>query len=132
MTDLKVCTKCGELKTLADFHANKTKRDGRSSACRTCESLRDKSYGNRKTGWRKRNPEKAAALQRKCFANWMSTEKGMNKHKVEVEKMTKSYVASLLKFRSADVPSEILSLKRDQLQIMRMARLLKKSIKGEI
>ena len=34
--ETKVCTKCGEEKSLDDFYRNKNTKDGRMSECKTC------------------------------------------------------------------------------------------------
>lgn len=65
---MKKCTKCGKSKNLDDFYRNKSKRDGRSSHCKSClKAGRKISY--RKTGstgvqWKKDNPKRAAELER--------------------------------------------------------------------
>ena len=38
----KPCTKCGEVKPLSEFSINKSKKDGRSSRCKSC--LREQAY----------------------------------------------------------------------------------------
>jgi len=38
------CSKCGEWKPLADFHAHKTGKYGRAAACKVCEKLRRAHY----------------------------------------------------------------------------------------
>ena len=43
----KRCRKCGETKALADFHKDKTRKDGFSNRCKKCQSefMRGKSTG---------------------------------------------------------------------------------------
>ena len=43
-TITKVCTKCGEEKTLADFPKNKYGKNGRNSQCKVCNNLRIRKY----------------------------------------------------------------------------------------
>ena len=47
----KKCTKCGETKSITEFHKNKKHRDGRCSTCKEC----DRKNLNE---WRSKNPEK--------------------------------------------------------------------------
>lgn len=36
MGERKTCTRCGEEKTLTDFHKHRRRADGRQSWCKTC------------------------------------------------------------------------------------------------
>ena len=50
----KTCTSCGETKTVAEFHKDKSRRDGLSNACKCCNMARIAE-------WQKANPEKSRA-----------------------------------------------------------------------
>jgi 5-methylcytosine-specific restriction endonuclease McrA len=71
-TPAKTCTKCGETKPLDQFGRDKTKRDGRDSACRPCETARKRAYiaadraahRARCKDWAARNPAAALRLSR--------------------------------------------------------------------
>ncbi len=45
-TVIKVCQKCGEEKSLSDFHRNRTKSDGHNGICKGCQ--KDVDFNNRK------------------------------------------------------------------------------------
>lgn len=40
----KQCTKCGEVKCLADFFADKRRRDGKRSVCKNCSAVSNRNY----------------------------------------------------------------------------------------
>lgn len=62
---MKLCTKCNNVKPLAQFYASKTHKDGYHCYCKPCESLRSKAKNQlNKTNrlakakeWRKNNKE---------------------------------------------------------------------------
>lgn len=56
--ETKICTKCGEVKELDLFHADKSRKDGKYSQCKEC-----KREAARK--WRLENPEKVREHDRK-------------------------------------------------------------------
>jgi hypothetical protein len=83
---IKLCSKCGELKPLSDYHADKYKKDGVKSRCAECcrndrVEWRNKNIDKAKEQekaqyhkhremcmyrtnlWRKENPEKAKAIE---------------------------------------------------------------------
>jgi hypothetical protein len=41
---MKTCTRCGASKLLSEFNRNARSRDGRRSACRTCQRDADRAY----------------------------------------------------------------------------------------
>ena len=41
---MKTCSKCKEVKPLADFHRNRAKSDGRASYCKPCMKIRNYAY----------------------------------------------------------------------------------------
>lgn len=43
---MKTCTKCGEIKSRAEFSNNKNSRDGKSSACKPCINVYQHAYKN--------------------------------------------------------------------------------------
>jgi len=47
---MKICLKCGELKSLEEFYLDKTSKDGKRSACKECIKEYDRQ-------WRIKNPE---------------------------------------------------------------------------
>ena len=70
--DEKECTKCGETTPLDEFANDRTKRDGRSTRCRTCRQVADRerwARGADQINARRRathaaNPEKLRAVAR--------------------------------------------------------------------
>lgn len=69
----KTCPRCSQEKPLEDFHADKTKKRGRSSHCKTCArevaaEWRAKNLERSRQSvrdWRANSPEKMAAAGRK-------------------------------------------------------------------
>lgn len=41
---MKRCAKCGESKTLAEFHRSMSNRDGRASRCKECRNEDSRQY----------------------------------------------------------------------------------------
>jgi hypothetical protein len=60
MSDTKKCSKCGEVKGLGEFFADRTKKDGLRPSCKVCTIKKCDEY-------RAKNPEKARA-QRAAWA----------------------------------------------------------------
>lgn len=68
---LKKCSKCQELKPVADFYRNRAKPDGFSTECRPCVLVKMRVYGEAHTAertayhkeWRTRNREKSREYQ---------------------------------------------------------------------
>lgn len=57
----KACTKCGEIKPVTEFYAEKRTRDGRQSTCKKCYGAQQSAYAvNRKYGL---SPKKHAAMR---------------------------------------------------------------------
>lgn len=73
----KRCRKCGEEKQRIDFHSNKSSKDGLTSFCKQCQSIRSKEWresnlerereNNRK--WRENNPDRVRERSRKWREN---------------------------------------------------------------
>jgi hypothetical protein len=72
MTTLKTCTKCGQTKTIEQFHRDRGKRDGRATQCKQCASAYHREYRKanqerlslQQRAWREANPERNKAMQR--------------------------------------------------------------------
>ncbi len=56
MTGTKRCSKCGEVKSLEEFHRDRSKRLGRRSRCRECERQYGRIYQPRSTAHRQEYP----------------------------------------------------------------------------
>jgi hypothetical protein len=97
---VKICTKCGKTKPLAEFYPSKVKRDGRRNHCMECEKaasnarwaivgppnrteygrlwrLRNPRYNEiYRKAWRAANPEKEKAIWDRANKKKLSTPKG--------------------------------------------------------
>ena len=56
----KVCSKCGETKSLDDYQTDKSKKDGKYSSCKLCVSFLRKSY-------REENKEKVKKQKKESY-----------------------------------------------------------------
>lgn len=69
-SSVKVCGRCGEEKSLEDFHMDRTRRDGLTYWCKSCRSNSIKDYRSRNREkynsyskkWRRSNPEAEYAI----------------------------------------------------------------------
>lgn len=75
--DNKRCSKCKVIKNINEFHKNKSRKDGYSHWCKTCnckdsklyrENNRDKVRESSKK-WSKANPERVKAIYKKWYKN---------------------------------------------------------------
>lgn len=73
MWGVKTCTKCGEEKSLDDFHRRKASKDGREASCKTCrqgyyqenkDAFRERTYK-----WRAENPEGDREIRKRAYWN---------------------------------------------------------------
>lgn len=68
---MKQCTKCGETKTLSQFHKSPKTPSGRCAACKECRNTAGRDYTKRnlhiRRAWRKANARKIAASARKWY-----------------------------------------------------------------
>lgn len=98
---MKVCTKCGESKSLTDFNKQANKRDGLQSQCRSCQKTAAAKYylGNREkrrvanTKWRDANRDKHKA----AIAAWQVANR--EKH---LAAKAKHYAANSEKHKAAN------------------------------
>lgn len=58
---MKQCNRCGNTKSLDDYHRNKSSKDGHMNRCKVCSAEYNKE-------WQKRDPEKARESWKKSFA----------------------------------------------------------------
>jgi len=82
----KKCTKCGEIKSLDDFHRDGTKKGGYYSSCKVCQKKYRKEYYDRHRDeailyakeWGKKNPDKRKEYQKnyRCGSREMLNERG--------------------------------------------------------
>ena len=127
MADCKTCSKCGEVKTLADFHRFKHSKDGRKSRCKLCntKAANDFAAANKpratavKMAWYWSQP----AEYRKRTAKAWNAKRGAA--------LPDSYIATCIArqdFSASIVPKHLINLKREQLSLLRLAKQLKQAI----
>ncbi len=63
----KPCSKCKQFKSLSEFYRNKSKKDGFSHACKSCDKASVAKYSQ---------TEKGKAVNRKSVEKYSKTEKG--------------------------------------------------------
>jgi hypothetical protein len=133
----KGCTRCGQVKVLADYHRYSRAKDGRKVWCKACalaaaekrrRENRDKCNAAIKAA-RAKNPEKYLEMARK----WQKAhpEKSREHLQRDTQKMGETYLRRLLVaqgFRAFEnIPAEIVELKRQQIATHRLSRQLKKA-----
>lgn len=107
----KVCTKCGESKTLEEFNKWSRGKLGRNPRCRVCSKKVNRE-------WAADNPEKA---KKWAVANPGRNRIVKNSHaKASTRELTDYYICSnVLKIPVKDAPPELIEAKRIQLMIHR-------------
>ena len=105
--DTKRCTKCGEVKPLAEFTKDKSKRDGHSPWCKVCERAAVAAR-------RKANPEKRRA-----------------RHLAGRERVARGYAAQILGVPAADLTPELYEAYREYLLTKRATKALTEALKGK-
>lgn len=81
----KACTRCGEVKNLAEFYKRSASADGRMWECKGCSKARVNAYNARKRSedpeaWRERN---RAAVQRVRATNPASVQRNRMQNKAQ-------------------------------------------------
>lgn len=120
--DTKRCTKCGEVKPLAEFTKDKSKRDGHSPWCKVCERAAVAAR-------RKANPEKRRARE----AAWRAAnpEKRRARHLAGRERVARGYAAQILGVPAADLTPELYEAYREYLLTKRATKALNEALKGK-
>ena len=175
MTDCKTCSKCGEVKAVAEFRlhrasckkcalayevayrkANHEKEAARHAAYRKAnhekvaasQAARRKASHEkvlasqaayrkanhekvlaRNAAYRKANPKKVAASQaayRKAIPEKISAD-----NKLYASEMRPSYIAGVIGIKVAQLPPELLALKREQLATHRLPKQITQAIKAQ-
>jgi hypothetical protein len=137
----KVCTRCFERKLLADYHKCCKAKDGRKSWCKTCalaaaEKRRRENPGKCKAAVdaaKAKNPEKYKALSEKWRRENPDKRRaaGLECLRRDAQRAGETYLKRLLVAQGfgafANIPAEIVDLKRQQIVTRRLARQLKKA-----
>lgn len=122
---MKACTRCGEVKPLTDYYRKSTAKDGLTSSCKACEVARSSEWNRLNLercnvavrAYRDRNIENIRAWDRAQSNSSMQT-------------LGERYIKSLLQqsgFVTKGISAEIVELKRQQIETLRLARQLKKA-----
>ena len=154
--ETKKCTKCGEVKVLDAFRRHKERIRGE---CKECEKvlnreshaksakkwalnnaervkaisaayragLPDGATAQRMKKYREDNPEKAKQDRAKYYAE--NSNKIKEQMKFRRESLLDVYVANSLRVRVADCPPGLITLQREHIQIKRLAKEFKRTVK---
>lgn len=120
----KKCTKCGEVKPLDLFYADKRNKDGKQSECKECTRERGRK-------WRLENPEKSKERFRKwCLENPEKVREAGRKWRDSLSDgyVTKMMKASGLPPEIIEANPELIELKRLQIQLNRKINQKKKEL----
>ena len=117
----KICSKCGEEKSIIEYAKDKTHKDGLSSQCKNCRNFHQYKYTKK---WRMKNKDKhvqySIAYQKK-YPN-----KRRQKEKRQHQNLINSYVKQLLSRRTnlsaLDIPIELVELKREHIKLGRLLK----------
>lgn len=98
---MKPCIKCGVMKGIGEFGFRRDQKDGRDKTCRPCHNAKQ-------TAWRRANPDKARAIERRFSAkipSAKSAEKARvwyekNKERASIQKRTRTHHISDAEFRA--------------------------------
>lgn len=128
----KKCSKCGEVKLLGEFGVNKLFKDELHIYCKPCAS-------DMRKAWRKSAPDKVREISKRCY---LKNKKAISKyHKQWAEKNSQQLDSYLDKYHQSDVyikslicrnpekreaiPQELITIKRDQVQLNRILKELR-------
>ena len=121
---MKKCSKCKEIKDISLFYKSKEKYRTHYSNCKICC---DKTTMK----WRKTNPDKYKACEKRRIRIWTPDPVG-RKRKIEKDRkrrkdMTNGYICELIVKRTEDlkikdIPLEMIEAKREHLKLIRNIR----------
>lgn len=148
MSDCKTCSKCREVKAVAEFYL------GAGNRCKECSKKQSIAWRNAnpkkraatEAAYQKRNPEKLAARNaayhkenpEKVAANQKAYRKrnpgvAAKLNAAVCLELRQAYVANCIGLPSAHITPELLDLKRQQLEAHRLSKQIAKALnaKGE-
>ena len=113
---MKACAKCGEVKPVDAFRCK-----GSNTQCRRCDyrlRVRDtKKEWERQQRWREKNPDRH------------KEQKGASQAK-SIAEMSDAYIAGLIQVPVDECTPELIQRKREQLEMHRLIRQLKRESKN--
>lgn len=126
---MKICIKCKQEKDFSDYHLDKTRTDGHNPYCKMCKcaynrNLDQKNSEPRKLRtsiWKKEHKEKQTSYNLK----WQKANKDKLKviqkrtEKKAIDTISDRYIKHNLLRSISNVPSELIDLKRAQIQLNR-------------
>ena len=135
----KKCTKCGEVKSLSAFYKRKNIKSGVGAECKACRKAYCKAYYEankyKVKAYRESNKDNKKAYDKAYYeANKYKVKayresnkdniKASNKayKKVNKDNLTNQYVAHAMRLPIADIPPELIELKRAQLKLHRLIK----------
>jgi 5-methylcytosine-specific restriction endonuclease McrA len=79
---MKTCTKCGEAKSLDNFHVDRSRKGGRNPACKPCVNARTNAYKRQNADKIRERRAADTGAQRERFARWTAAnpEKNRERH----------------------------------------------------
>lgn len=147
---MKTCCKCKAEKPIADFHKNRTAKDGLQSACISCRRAICAEYVDKNrekvNSWARKYATKNHSKVLKSKRDWAEKNKGHIKeygkryiqknlkkcnarNRLEAEVLTDNYVYRLLVpivgLERSQIPAQMVEAKRLHLQITRKLKELK-------
>ena len=143
--DCKVCSKCGEVKAVAEFRVKR-------NTCTACGKAYQAAYRKAnaekvaatRAAWLKANPEKMAAYQAAhCKANAgkvaaqraayrkANPEKVAAKNAAQILKMMPAYLAAVIGLPVSHLSPELIALKREQLATYRLSKQITQAIQAQ-
>lgn len=144
----KRCTKCGGVKWLCEFAAEKRNRkDGKCSQCRACKQKQKVEFQNknpeRARKWEKENPGKMMGYRRRWIENNLEKKREWDNHprqqekrriyvKENVDKLKDPYIKHLLKrigISKGQMSHEMMEAKRQQIMLFREVEQFRKEIR---
>ena len=145
--ETKVCSKCGIEKDIGLYSARKDSADGKRKQCKTCHSLDVTTWHKahrrnprvlvsidqrkkRQKEWRKENSERLHAKAKQ----WAEANKAkvLETQRRASESLSDRYVRNVIAGQDRglyqSITKELIALKREQIQLARLTRKIKKEI----
>jgi hypothetical protein len=123
--EMKACSKCKVVKSLAEFGKKERNKDGLQSNCKACAAACNAKYrANNKeqiAAYNANNKELIAARMAKYRANnkELMAARMVKYYATAISTLSSAYVRSLINLRGMEIPQELIELKRIQILIKR-------------